>query len=575
MYIKKLIISGKHGLIRAIDFNSGLNLIVDETKEKRETSTGNNVGKTTVLKLIYHCFGGDAKEIYTSSENSKDEYLLVKEFLKEEEVCITLILKQDLNSENSREITVERNFLRGKKTIRRINGIEYNKDDYTPTLKSLLFTDLKADKPTLKQIVGHNIRYKDSSINNTLKYFSSFTSATEYESLYLYLLGCSYLQGNEKEQLMIELNQENNYKKRLESTRTKNAYHVMLSAIENEIVKLTNRKNNLNINETFENDLAQLNQIKFEINHLTQTISSLEVRRDLILESKKELEMNIMDIDLDALKNLYQEAKLNLVNINKTFDELVKYHNKMIENKVNYIIKDLPILEQKIHQFNHALKEKLDEEKKLSRLLKRSHTFSDLEEIISLLNEQYQRKGECESIISKIKEVEDNLKLIENHIAKINNEIMSKEFQEDVTKQVTEFNKYFESISDYLYGEKYLLTYEIKENKNNHQRYYEFSTFNANMSSGKKQGEILCFDIAIIKFLRELKLDHLSFLLNDKKELMDNNQLLKVAKYAKENNIQLVFSMLADKVPEQLNNEDNVILRLSQNDKLFRIEDIS
>ena len=53
---------------------------------------------------------------------------------------------------------------------------------------------------------------------------------------------------------------------------------------------------------------------------------------------------------------------------------------------------------------------------------------------------------------------------------------------------------------------------------------------------------------------------------------MDNNQLLKVAKYAKENKIQLIFSMLADKVPEQLNNNENVILMLSQSNKLFRIE---
>lgn len=53
---------------------------------------------------------------------------------------------------------------------------------------------------------------------------------------------------------------------------------------------------------------------------------------------------------------------------------------------------------------------------------------------------------------------------------------------------------------------------------------------------------------------------------------MDNNQLLKAAKYAKDNHIQLVFSMLEDKVPESLNNDDNIVVRLSQEDKLFRIE---
>lgn len=48
--------------------------------------------------------------------------------------------------------------------------------------------------------------------------------------------------------------------------------------------------------------------------------------------------------------------------------------------------------------------------------------------------------------------------------------------------------------------------------------------------------------------------------------------VIKSFKYTKENNIQLIFSMLADKVPNSLNNDDNIILRLSQTNKLFKIE---
>ena len=74
-------------------------------------------------------------------------------------------------------------------------------------------------------------------------------------------------------------------------------------------------------------------------------------------------------------------------------------------------------------------------------------------------------------------------------------------------------------------------------------------------------------------FSRSRGLSHLSFVLNDKKELMDNHQLLKVANYAKKNGIQLVFSMLADKVPDNLNNDENIVLSLSQKSKLFKIEE--
>ncbi len=345
----------------------------------------------------------------------------------------------------------------------------------------------------------------------------------------------------------------------------------MLAAINNEIERLNQRKENLNINENFENDLNTLNNIKLNINHITEAISLLEIRKDLIHESKHELENNSVDINLRELKAIYDEASENLGVLNKTFSDLVDFHNEMINNKIKYITKELPALEKKIKSYNEELMNLLKEEKNYSNILKKSDTFADLEIVIKELNEKYQKKGKYEGIIARIEESEEQLVNIQNDIQKINKEIMSSSYQEDVKKQVTEFNKYFEEVSEYLYDEKYLLSYNVKENKQG-QQFYEFSTFNENLSSGKKQGEILCFDIAIIKFLRDLKLNHLSFILNDKKELMDNNQLLKVANYAKENKIQLVFSMLADKVPNSLNNEDNIILRLSQKSKLFKIE---
>ena len=56
-------------------------------------------------------------------------------------------------------------------------------------------------------------------------------------------------------------------------------------------------------------------------------------------------------------------------------------------------------------------------------------------------------------------------------------------------------------------------------------------TANANMSSGKKQGEILCFDLAYLLFAKEENIPSLQFLLNDKKELMHDNQLIKVSDF--------------------------------------------
>ncbi|MCP4217193.1 MAG: DUF2326 domain-containing protein, partial [bacterium] len=49
-------------------------------------------------------------------------------------------------------------------------------------------------------------------------------------------------------------------------------------------------------------------------------------------------------------------------------------------------------------------------------------------------------------------------------------------------------------------------------------------------------------------------------------------QLLNIANLVNDKNIQFVASILKDKLPDELNREENFILKLSQEDKLFRIE---
>ena len=65
------------------------------------------------------------------------------------------------------------------------------------------------------------------------------------------------------------------------------------------------------------------------------------------------------------------------------------------------------------------------------------------------------------------------------------------------------------------------------------------------------------------------------FLLSDKKELMHDNQLLRMAQYVNLKGIQFVASILKDKLPLELNSDEYMIVKLSPEDKLFRIERFS
>ena len=133
------------------------------------------------------------------------------------------------------------------------------------------------------------------------------------------------------------------------------------------------------------------------------------------------------------------------------------------------------------------------------------------------------------------------------------------------------FNLHFAALSRELYGERYALKVDPKTNRKG-QRSYSFSAFNVNFSSGKKQGEISCFDIAYMLYAEQENIPCMRCLLTDKKELMHDNQLVKIAQIVSRVGVQFVTSILRDKLPPALNSDEFIVVKLSQVDKLFRIE---
>ena len=368
------------------------------------------------------------------------------------------------------------------------------------------------------------------------------------------------------------ISQEQNFKDRLEKKQNKTAYEIALGIIDDEIDALNRKKDTFNLNESLEQDLDELNAVKYNINRISSSISKMEIRKNLIEEAKKELENNISTIDIQQLKNLYREVTLNMEGIQKSFERLVAYHNKMIVEKVKFISQDLPDLENKLEASRRDLNNLLFEEKRLSKKISKGNTFDELEKIISELNEKYRIKGEYESTIAQIVDVEENISNLNAQIDEIDNILFSDTFEEKLKNQIKKFNRFFSSVSQELYDESYALTYEKAKNKKTGKMVYKFDSFNANMSSGKKQGEILCFDLAYLLFAENEKISSLRFLLNDKKELMHDHQLIKVAQYVKNKNMQLVISILKDKLPEKALENAHVVVELSQEEKLFKIE---
>lgn len=570
MYLKTLQINTPNETIRDIKFHNGLNLIVDNTPTKNNRiQTGNNVGKTTVLKLVDVCFGANPKIVYQDTEDKNKEYVTVRDYLKENEASIMLEITDSFQGSKT-TISIERNFLQRTKAIRMINGEQILDKDFENTLLNLFFPEIIYNKPTFRQIISHNNRYTDDKIQYTLKTLDKYTKDTEYETLNLFLLGCDVSNGEQRQLLVEKIKQEESYKNRVENGMSLLTYKSALEQILANIKTLNQKKDDFGINADFEKDLDLLDDVRYKINSVSSEISTLNIRRELIEESVAGFQAESSNIDTKELKTLYEEVKVNISELQKTFEDLVSYHNKMIKEKIKFISSELPMLKSNISAKQAELSDLLKQESEYTSKIAKYDSFETLEDIIEELNNAHRQQGEYETVIKQLSEIDDNLSTYNNELRTISDGLFSNAFKADLNARIERFNRFFSAVSKELYGESYFLSVDIQESKG--KKFYKFSAYNMNLSSGKKQGEILCFDIAYILYARQENIPHLDFLLNDKKELLHGNQLEKVADFVKKNNIQLVLTILKDKLPVSLVNDENIILELSQNDKLFRIE---
>lgn len=566
MYIKSLKVSKSGEIIREINFKKGANLIVDETPSEQLKKSGNNVGKTTILRLIDFCLGGDGEKIYLDQEFKEKNKSRIEEFLKKEGVLISLILVEDLNETTSPPILIERNFLEEEDRICKINGEQYNdlKQEFQPKLKELIFKS-KNRKPTFRQIISKNIRDEKNRMTNVLRTLHPTTTFGEYESLYLFWLGIDINTLDEKQELERSKSIEKNLQMRLKNEGSLSEITQSLHVVEKNILEVEGKRNYLSKNENYEKDLSELNSIKSNLNRMSTQLTQLEARRDLILESKEDLEKEQSRIDSSKIKYIYSEAKALIPNLQKTFDETLDFHNETIKGKINFITQELPQLEQSISGLKKKISLALAEEREFIDKLEKLETIEQLEQLAVQLNSLYEKKGRFEEKKNIWEKTQKELKRIETRLSAINEEIESK--KDLIETRIAKFNEYFSTLSDKLYGEKFILSSD--QNKGGYE--LNISSFEGNLGTGKKKGLIVAFDFAYLQFAESLNIKYPHFILHDQIETVHNNQIRTIFDLADEIDCQYIVPVLKDKLPSDLNINTLKIISLSQSDKLFKI----
>lgn len=576
MFIERLTITAGNVVIRDIAFHEGMNLIVDETVSDDLRATGNNVGKTTVLKLVDFCLGAKPSIVYTDSEDRHSRYELVENFLCEREVLVTLILTDEIGSSSAKRVIIERNFLRRNRAIRRIDGEQLTTAGFERRLGEELLPRLpEGGKPTFRQAISHNIRYDPFVMENTLKTFGPFGKNIEYEALYLFLLGIPHRAAGEKQALETKRNAEKRFLKRLLNGHSASDYRTVLTQTEREVAMLEAGRQDLSVGEDYASKLEELDVTKMELSRASALVSQIELRMAIIQEAQRELLGGISKVDLSELRSLYDGAKAFIPNLHQSFEDLVEFHNTMIYERVEFMSHDLPNLQRKRSDAHAVMESLMRKTQELSDELALLPTSEQIDELVQELGEKMRQRGEYEARISQIEESESRLADINADIASCEDDIYSAEHEVLVRDKVDQLNERFSQVSQELYGEAYMIGVDIVTDGGG-TRYYDFHPLDLeNHSAGKKQGEALAFDIAYVMFADDQGIDCLHFILNDRKELMHGNQLLSISELASRCGCQLVVAILRDKLPEGLDLANRVILRLSQESKLFRIEELS
>lgn len=560
MFLKTLKIENKLGLVREIEFHKGLNLIVDEDVK----ITGNNVGKTTVLRLVDFCLGSDGKNIYKDPEFKGQDNTLIENFLKETEVLVTLILVDDLDF-TSENLVIRKNFLQYSKKIQELNGENItNNKEFGQKLKELIF-NTSVDKPTFKQIVSKNIRDEKNKLANIVKVLHPTTTLEEYEALFLFWLGISTDTHNQKELLVKEKTREESFQRRLKKEGELSLIEQQLELVNSKIEELQQIKANFNFNEKFEAQLEELNIIKLNLSKLSTELSRLNMRRELILESKLELENERTNIDVNQIESLYSKASKLIPNLQVSFEDTVKFHNELLDEKIRYIEEELPSLTEKLKTLSKEVSSFRKREKELSEYVSASEYSDDYDKILIELNSFFERKGNLEERKKFWLNSNEKLNRINEELEIINIEINSKD--SIIQKRITLFNKYFTKLSNQLYGEEYLLSTQKSE------RGYDLIVTNieGNPSTGKKKGQIAAFDFAYILFAEEIEMKIIHFIMHDQLENMHDNQLSTIlVDLANSINCQFILPIVRDKIPADIDIESYIILRLSENNKLFK-----
>jgi uncharacterized protein YydD (DUF2326 family) len=568
MYLNNLVVYSNEveTEIRNIKFKKDLNLIVDSGKEQK---SGNDIGKTTFLRAIDFCFGSDLKELYYDRDEKK-ENSEIKDFLINNQIVFTLNIGLVFGTTDyilKRWFTGKRD-KNDKPDIRQsINdGEELGIRTYTKTLNEIIFK--ASTKPSFRDLIPKFIREDKDSMGSLLRFLANNKSDEEYNSIHLLLFGFSNNEIFEKKAILTTAIKNDKNKQTVYNTDfgKKNKLEAEIKVKKSELEKIELKcneiKKQISSISNLETDINELSKIVLEINQITNSMSEHEYHIENIKKSIERLSNEKVNVDLEAIKLLYKEINLYNEKLHKDFTEVKKFHNEMIENKINFSQKTLLKKEKKLNNFIEERK-KLISKYEITKIDTDNKLFEELNEFDEKRLEISNQLKIKENVFEKLSSLKTTIENNEFELVQIVDII--KKAEEIIKENINIFNKYFSDYTKRLYNDEYFIY--LKESI---AEPFEISN-KLNPGDGKKKAFITAFDLAYAAFIKEKSFASFPrFIAEDQMELIDTPQLEELFNISKEVDCQLIIPVLNSKISAMKNLKECEILTLSDNNKFFK-----
>lgn len=456
MQLSKLIVRRGDSLIRKVSFKSGLNLILDKPTHQK-TQSGNNVGKTTVLRLVDYCLGADGNYIWQDTEFKKNINQEVYDFLHgSPPVTVELELKS-----RSRNYVLTRSFIKKKAAADayKVDGeLCRNITEYRSAVRNILF-NAGGGKPTLRQLIPKFVRSSPQTMARTLKFLGDYASDSDYESVHLFLFGFFDVDVlEERPQLQ---STKKNLARDLEAlTRIRNEGEIeqLLLLLRSEVEQSQNLSQLQSEIPEIAMHADRVAELRAKAMGVAATLANTDAEIQTIQLAIRELRDEYSDVDRRSVERIYKEAERYIPDLQHDWAELVDFIQNLRGRKERFLNSQAHELQEQAATLRHDLRGLQDLERREIGSLHTSSVFLEALETRTELQEKLRRVGGLEQQLADIQQVKSQLDVVTQQIGQTKDQI--DDGKAALRQNVAIFNKYFSRLSKDLYGEEYLLHFD-------------------------------------------------------------------------------------------------------------------